>query len=420
MTPRNTAVSPIPVFPMTPMRLAARRAAAALLLVLAAAVAEAASAQVVVVLSRPPVGRLGVADLYRLQAISPAGPAAVSFRGTLTEASQGLLYEVETDVVELRTGANTLRVADLEPVRVVTEPRDRRYRDALLRTGEPPAGDYEVCVFALDAGSGAEVGRDCYTQAIDPLSPPLLVSPGQGETVIAQLVTFVWTPPVPVPRDRVGYRLRVVEMLTGQVPEVAARANPAVFETDRLTATTLVYPASARPLRPGSYAWTVGALVGGETVAQSEVGSFAVGRAVAIPGTTTIAFPIQIPPGSGVVTVPGPVLTAPVAQLPLDQRLVLGSCSSQCDLLSDAAPTIAVAVGGPVPNQPAQAPVLAPGASQPALAPGIGVFGISPETIENVRSGAAGGNVRAMPDSPIAPGTVVPAPAVPPRVRTIP
>ena len=416
MTPQTPPALPIPVYPMTQTRLSARRGAAALLLALALFAADAASAQVVVVLSRPPVGRLGVEDLYRLQAISPAGPVAVTFRGTLVEATQGLLYEVETDAVDLRTGANTLRVADLEPVRVVTEPRDRRYRDALLRTGEPPAGDYEVCVVALDARSGAELGRDCYTQGIDPLSPPLLVAPGNGETVIAQLVTFVWTPPVPVPRERVGYRLRVVEMLTGQVPEVAARANPAVFETDRLTATSLVYPASARPLRPGSYAWTVGALVGGETVAQSEVGSFAVGRPVAMQGTTTVAFPtpIQIPPGSGTVTLPGPVVAGPIVQIPLDRRLVLGQCSSQCDLLSDAAPTIAIGIGGPVPNQPSQVPnpVLAPGAFQPTLAPGIGVFGITPETIENVRSGAAGGTVRALPGTLAPPGTVVPV--VPP------
>ena len=409
MTARPAAAT-LPVPTMTlPARPATRLAAFLALLVCAAGLrASAAQAQVVVVLTRPPVGRLGVADLYRLQAISPVGPASVTFRGTLTERRAGLLYEVLTDRVDLRQGANALRVSDLEPVRVLTEPREARYRDALVRTGEPPAGDYEVCVYALDADSGTELGRDCYSQPIDPLSPPLLVAPAQGESVALPLVTFVWTPPVPVPRGRLGYSLRVVEMLTGQVPELAARSNPAVFETDRLVSTTLVYPTSARPLRPARYAWTVTALVDGAAVAQSEAGAFTVPASTVRSGTVAGGF---TPPPT-FPALPGPVLTAPVLTIPLDQRLVLGTCSASCDPLTDPAVTLAIAAGGPVPGQAAGGPVLSvpPGVG---LTPGLGTFRITPEVIQGTRTrvmsapiGAPGGAPFVVP--PIRPGSVPP------------
>lgn len=334
-------------------RLAMRPACATFAAALVALIATTASAQtqtaVVVTLTRPPLNQLRVTDLYSVTAINTGrADVAVVLRGEISERRAGRLYEVLTGRVVLRPGANALRARDLEPITVPFQTSDTRIRDAIVRTSEPPAGEYRVCVYALDATSRQELGRDCYDQSVERLTPPDLILPTRGAIVEERQPTFSWTPPVPPPTTRTTYTIKIVEMTGGQTPEVALRTNAAVFELGRVPATALVYPASARPLRNARYAWAV-TVIGSDgrtPVAQSRAESFEVRQAVVggPGGPPVVANPPAglRPPGDLAVAVP---------TLSIRQRLIARPCTAMCDPPSPNPPVVVVSLTPTAPNR---------------------------------------------------------------------
>ncbi len=338
----------------SPRRRVAPVALACAALAAGLAFAPVATAQVVVTLTRPGLNQLRVTDLYRVTAINTGrADVAVVFRGELTERRAGRLYEVLTSRVAVRPGANTFAIRDLEPISVPFQTSDTRIRDALVRTNEPPAGDYRVCVYALDATSRQELGRDCYDQTVERLTPPDLIVPTRGLVVEERQPTFSWTPPVPPPASPVTYTVKIVEMLGGQTPELALRTNPAVFELRNVPATAIVYPSSARVLRNARYAWSV-SVFGADRrtpIAQSRTESFEV-RVSTTPlgGPPVVSNPpvVANPPG-GLVPPGNVVIAAPVGTL--RERLLAKSCTGFCDPPSPNPPVLVVSLTPAAPNR---------------------------------------------------------------------
>jgi hypothetical protein len=153
------------------------------------------------------------------------------------------------------------------------------YEETVLRTGSMPAGTYTICVEALNANTGMQIGRGCIIQLIAHLTPPELISPMDESLVIEPSPFFLWLPPMPFsPTQPFFYQLRVVELLDSQIPIEAMEANPAFFIQQNLQNTSFQLPISARPFETGKkYAWQVTAFMGlneNNEIGKSEVWSF--------------------------------------------------------------------------------------------------------------------------------------------------
>jgi hypothetical protein len=247
-----------------------------LMLLLMASLPAAAQDIVVVAITPPPPNQLSTADLWRVDLINPGRVSLdVYLVGTIAVGRDGLAGEARSSAVQLQPGANRFTGRELEPVRITYAAQ--RYRDAMIRTGSFPADSYTLCVIAFEVQSDRELGRDCLQHEVQPFSPPQLVSPVAGDEISLPYPVFIWTPLAPAPADGfVRYRIKVVQVLRTQTPEVAAQSNRSWFELQNLMQTTLPYPANARPLEEGTYAWFVEAsgMRAGEVLARTEVGVF--------------------------------------------------------------------------------------------------------------------------------------------------
>ena len=224
----------------------------------------------------PAANQLSAADLWQVELTNlSSSPLEVYMIGTVELEGSGLIIEARSAVFPIMPGLNRLTGMEVQPVRVSYV--SSRYRDAVFRTGNFPAGNYTLCATAHDAGSGRELGRDCLFQVVQPFSPPQLVSPVNDMVVQQPYPVFTWTPPAPMPSDgRVQYRIKIVKLLRSQPPDAALQVNLSWFEDANVLQTTLPYPVEGRPFEVGTYAWFVEAVEPGTGVihARSEPGVF--------------------------------------------------------------------------------------------------------------------------------------------------
>lgn len=209
---------------------------------------------VIVRISPPPPNQLSVADLWQLELtnLSPATgastPILVYLIGTVEVQREGLVGEARSANVLLNAGPNRLSGRDVQPVNVSYA--SSRYREAMVRTGSFPAGNYTICVTAYEAQSGREVGRECIDHEVQPFSPPQHITPIEGDVVSQPYPVFTWTPLAPAPPGSfIRYRFKMVRVLRFQPPDVAVQSNVSWFESAIVMSTSLPYP--HRKLTPG-------------------------------------------------------------------------------------------------------------------------------------------------------------------------
>jgi hypothetical protein len=231
---------------------------------------------VVVRIAPPAINQLSAADLWQVELTSMSRvPADIYLIGTVEREGEGLILEARSAIFSILPGLNRLTGREVQPVRVryVTP----RYRDAVMRTGSFPAGNYTLCADAFEAQTGRELGRDCLFHSVQPFSPPQLIAPVTDVTIHQPYPVFTWTPPAPLPPDAfVRYRIKIVRMHRAQTPETALQMNLSWFEDSSVMMTTLPYPAEARSFEEGNYAWFVEAVDSrsGSMIARSDVGVF--------------------------------------------------------------------------------------------------------------------------------------------------
>jgi len=250
-------------------------------LMLLPAISAMSQSIVIVRITPPPPNQLSAADMWQLELtnMSPTGgaptPTLVYLIGTVEVQREGLVGEARSANVMLSAGTTRLSGRDVQPVNVSYA--SSRYRDAMVRTGSFPAGNYTICVTAHEAQSGREIGRDCIEHEVQPFSPPQLITPVAGDVISQPYPVFTWTPLAPAPSGSfVRYRIKMVRVLRSQPPDVAVQSNVSWFETTNIMSTSLPYPADARTLEEGTYAWFVEAvgLRGDQVLARSEVEVF--------------------------------------------------------------------------------------------------------------------------------------------------
>jgi len=260
---------------ITNLKEIAMNARSIIVLIASFTVFHLAQAQVQVKLQQPPPNQLRAADLWKLTLNNTTRTTySIRLEGTLDEADEGRVATGNSGIISLPPGTKAITYDDVKLGGSVNF-KAGTWRETFTRTGNAPSGEYTICIY-VKTEAGDELGRDCIQQSIEITSPPMLVSPADGETIPeGQTPIFTWLPPTPAPRD-VKYSLKIVEVLGNQSPNEAMQRNRAWFEKKDIRTTTLTYPLSARKLEAGKrYAWSVES-----NGIWSEVFSFTIGKEI--------------------------------------------------------------------------------------------------------------------------------------------
>jgi hypothetical protein len=125
-----------------------------------------------------------------------------------------------------------------------------KYNSTMQRSGKLPTESYQLCTQLVNPIDYTALTQEqCKVFNIASLQLPFLVSPAAETSLeknIAQsVITFRWTPLVPRPAQAdVTYKVQVFEVLDGQKPMQAFRANMPLLDVDVKRATQYIW----RPL----------------------------------------------------------------------------------------------------------------------------------------------------------------------------
>lgn len=187
-----------------------------------------------------------------------------------------VLSETSSSVLTLPTGMKRISIQEQAPLSYgVTSlgfAADRPLNQPL------PVGEYQVCYRLIEhRGKQTVLASECIRVISEPLSPPQLIQPEDGTTVMDARPSLSWTPPAPVHMfTSLQYELKVVALYDNQSPSEALQRNiPVLVMPTQVN--SVAYPASYSNLEPGKkYAWQVVALDAGRPGGQSEAWSFTV------------------------------------------------------------------------------------------------------------------------------------------------
>jgi hypothetical protein len=145
-----------------------------------------------------------------------------------------------------------------------------------------PTGAYRFCyrVINLDAEVPVQVGQECKDGEIEPLVPPMLISPADSEKLEMSRPVFTWAPPMPGSLfGHLFYDWELVEVQGPQTGPEAIQQNIPVLYRSNIQGTSFPYPLSAPALDSTKiYAWRVVAKNNDAPVATSEVWNFSLRR----------------------------------------------------------------------------------------------------------------------------------------------
>lgn len=238
-----------------------------------------AQAQLSMTLQVPPAGVLIKNQLWNMVLVNGSEiRALVRVNLVLLDAATNQPVLTATSApISIPKGARQLQSKDLSPVRYTySVPVAGMDMDP---NGMLPAGSYLACYSILNVEKAdATMLENCIALNIDPMSPPLLNTPADGEVLLTKYPQFTWLPPTPAGIfNDLGYAMVVVEVLPGQGSGDAIQQNLPVYSAGYTRDRYTNYPASFRSLDTSKlYAWRVIALNNGKAVALSEIWTFRV------------------------------------------------------------------------------------------------------------------------------------------------
>jgi hypothetical protein len=134
----------------------------------------------------------------------------------------------------------------------------RLYLRRMLRSGRLLPGEYQLCVGGYEQ-LGMYKGGVCRPFVIEPWPALQLLGPATGDTVSLP-VTLRWNTIALYPEDRITYKIRIVPLLSGQIPSSAFSSNEAVLEIGVTDATEYLWDGRAFRGAEPSCVWSVQAL----------------------------------------------------------------------------------------------------------------------------------------------------------------
>jgi hypothetical protein len=141
-----------------------------------------------------------------------------------------------------------------------------------------PVGSYTACFKLLEGKDGEELAEACVPFDVEPLSPPMLISPADSSLLQASPAQFMWQPPAPLMMfDQLHYEIVIAEILPGQRPEEAIELNAPLYMDLNLPGSFLNYAGAYPSFEKGKwYAWQVVAQDGQSYAAKTPVWDFMV------------------------------------------------------------------------------------------------------------------------------------------------
>lgn len=226
----------------------------------------------------PPQGLMQKKQLWNILCVNNTGlPQHVQIQIWLTDSESG--QQVLTGLgatLLLQKGTTMLREDDVAPARY-------QYTGSYTTT-DVGAGDwlmpgnYNICytLSGVDEKLGVPSSEACLNTAVEPLSPPQLISPSDTSMVETVYPAFNWIPPAPLSMfSDLKYELLIVEMKDGQSAYDAIQRNAPLYIQRYMEAPFLLYPSSAKTLDKGKqYAWQVVAKNGAAYAQKTEVWRF--------------------------------------------------------------------------------------------------------------------------------------------------
>lgn len=219
-----------------------------------------AAGQVQVNLQVPPVGLTLKSQLWNMAVVNTNGSELpVQLMLTMTDLTTGeVVLQAETRTFQLSKGIKQIRMSELLPVNYTVV--NASYPVDANPDGFLPVGLYRCCyVLRMLEGFKDPDIRECLDVQVEPLSPPMLISPSDREAIELHNPFFVWSPPMPHALfNNLQYDLFVVEVTGTQSAGDAIQQNIPLVHQQNLTTVSFQYPLSAPRMDTGKlYAWQV-------------------------------------------------------------------------------------------------------------------------------------------------------------------
>ena len=183
----------------------------------------------------------------------------IIFSLNLTHSRYGQVLTVQSDPKTITPGQNIFNNTDF--INWETVEYNHALERTIVQTGRLPEGTFTLCVDLQNFAGTSVFATTCASVDIMYPEPPRLVFPMNNDVITSEYPTFQWTPVVVPPDYQLRYILKIVEILPGQSPVQALRANIPHYENNNLMASYFTYSVEALPLEQGkTYAWQVQAL----------------------------------------------------------------------------------------------------------------------------------------------------------------
>jgi hypothetical protein len=141
-----------------------------------------------------------------------------------------------------------------------------------------PIGTFEVCytIVSLQNEDVERMSEECATIEVEPLSPPILILPGDNDTIETRQPLFTWLPPSPANLfTNLSYDFLLTEVAQTQSGPDAVQQNLPHFSKSHILSNNLPYAPSYPALDTArTYAWQILARSNGAIVGKSDVWTF--------------------------------------------------------------------------------------------------------------------------------------------------
>ena len=233
----------------------------------------------------PLAGLVVKSQLWYLSLVNNNGrDEMVQLEMTLTDlAGKQQVLSAVSKAFMLHKGIKQIQPAEIMPITYTVQ--NSAYPVDANPNGFLPVGQFTVCyrVIRIDGGSHEPASEQCVEVQIEPLSPPILISPADSEQVQLPRPQFTWLPPAANSLfGRMMYELHVVEVQGNQTAAEAIQQNIPLFVSSHILNTNWQYPLSSPALDTGKvYAWQVVASNNSVPIATSESWAFSIKKPTA-------------------------------------------------------------------------------------------------------------------------------------------
>jgi hypothetical protein len=237
-------------------------------------------AQVYIQTTLPAVGLVQKNQLWNLVLINgTTGLMDGKLEMVLRDRQTGMeLMTATTSQFSLPKGSLSVNVNNLNPIQynyLGMEPGN-------MLSGLLPTGTYIACYSftKITPDKQEKLTEECVSFDIEPLSPPMLIFPGDSSELEAMPAQFTWTPPTPAGMiSRLQYEILITEIKPGQKADEAMQDNMSFYNSANVMYNFLTYPATLPAFEKEKwYGWQVVARDDKNYAGKSEVWVFKVSK----------------------------------------------------------------------------------------------------------------------------------------------